>query len=97
MHGATMDGQQGKFIESTQEMVLRFTSEISIQSLTWTQQIIDSPAELESLCLASITSAARASIRRAEILGMLAFAERDRVSARENDPKRRFPRVLAVV
>ncbi len=49
MHGVTMDGQQGKFIESTQEMILRFTSEISTQSLTWTQQIIDSPADLESI------------------------------------------------
>lgn len=49
MHGVTMDGQQGKFIESTQEMILRFTSGIRTQSLTWTQEIIDSPADLESI------------------------------------------------
>ena len=49
VQGVTMEGRQGKFIESTQEMILRFTSEVSVDAQQWTQPIIDSPADLETI------------------------------------------------
>lgn len=44
-----MEGSHGKAIESTQEMVLRFTSQISVDAERWTKQLIDRPADLEAI------------------------------------------------
>ncbi len=44
-----MDGSHGKLIESNQEMILRFTSQISVDAVQWTQQLINCPGDLESI------------------------------------------------
>jgi len=49
MQGLSMDGFKGNFIQSTQEMILRFTAEVSTQTERWTQQLIQCPANLEAL------------------------------------------------
>ncbi len=40
---------QGNFILSTQEMILRFTSQVSVDAEQWTNQLIDCPADLETI------------------------------------------------
>lgn len=49
MEGMTVDGSHGKLIESNQEMILRFTSQISVDAVQWTQQLINCPGDLESI------------------------------------------------
>lgn len=49
MVGMLVDSSRGKYIQSTQEMILRFTSEVSVDSQTWAQQLIQSPANLEQI------------------------------------------------
>jgi hypothetical protein len=49
MQGMSVDGSQGNFIQSTQEMILRFTAEVSAQTERWTQQLIQCPADLETI------------------------------------------------
>lgn len=44
-----MEGPHGKFIQSTQEMILRFTSQISVDAEHWTKELIDCPADLEKI------------------------------------------------
>ncbi len=47
MQGMLVDSPQGNFIQSTQEMILRFTSEVSFNTEQWTKQLINCPADLE--------------------------------------------------
>lgn len=49
MLGVSVDGSQTNFIQSTQEMLLRFTSEVTLQAEQWTKQLIDCPADLEAI------------------------------------------------
>lgn len=49
MQGISVEGPQCNFIQSTQEMILRFTSDISANVEQWTKQLIHSPADLESI------------------------------------------------
>ncbi|MEM6776153.1 MAG: hypothetical protein AAF670_00770 [Planctomycetota bacterium] len=49
MQGMTVDGKHGKLIQSNQEMILRFTSQISVDSVQWTEQVIDCPNDLEAI------------------------------------------------
>lgn len=49
MEGMSVEGPHGNFIESTQEMILRFTSQISADADQWTKQLIDCPADLEAI------------------------------------------------
>lgn len=44
-----MEGKHGKLIESNQEMILRFTSQISADAVRWTDQLIDCPSDLEAI------------------------------------------------
>ena len=43
----TVDTPHGNFIQSTQEMILRFTTQVSAEAEQWTKQLIDRPADLE--------------------------------------------------
>lgn len=45
----SVDGSQRNLIQSTQEMILRFTAEVSVQAERWTQQLIQNPADLEAI------------------------------------------------
>ncbi len=47
MQGVSVDGSQANFIQSAQDMILRFTSEVTLQAEQWTKQLIDCPADLE--------------------------------------------------
>lgn len=49
MRGMSVDGSQDSFIQSTQEMILRFTTEVSGLAERWTQQLIQCPADLETI------------------------------------------------
>ena len=49
MQGMTMEGKDGKLIQSNQEMILRFTSQISVDAVKWTEQLIDCPSDLEAI------------------------------------------------
>lgn len=49
MQGVSVDGSQANFIQSTQEMILRFTSEVTLQAEQWTKQLIACPADLEAI------------------------------------------------
>ncbi len=44
-----MEGKHGKLIESNQEMILRFTSQISNDAVQWTKQLIECPSDLEAI------------------------------------------------
>lgn len=93
MQGVTMEGRQGKFIESTQEMILRFTSEICIESQQWTQQIIDSPADLETI----ERSVHQAYARGADMLvaGLIAVSIKDgKLLQAAEQTRRQFSRPL---
>jgi len=47
MQGISVDDSQSNFIESTQEMILRFTAELSVDAERWTKELIQCPADLE--------------------------------------------------
>ena len=47
--GISVEGPQGNLIQSTQEMILRFTSQVGVDAERWAKQLIDCPAELESI------------------------------------------------
>ena len=47
--GISVAGPQGKLIQSTQEMILRFTTQVSVDAQQWTKQLIDRPDELEKI------------------------------------------------
>ena len=49
MQGISVDGSQGNLIQSTQEMILRFTTEVSGQVERWTMQLIDCPDDLQEI------------------------------------------------
>lgn len=49
MEGMSVEGPQGNFILSTQEMILRFTSQVSVDAEQWTKQLIACPADLETI------------------------------------------------
>ena len=49
MQGMFVETPQGNFIQSTQEMVLRFTAEVSLDAERWTKQLIQRPADLEAI------------------------------------------------
>lgn len=49
MIGMLVDGPQGTFIQSNQEMILRFTTEVSSQAQQWTNQLIQHPNDLEMI------------------------------------------------
>ena len=42
-----VEGQQGNLIQSNQEMILRFTSQITTDAVQWTEELIHCPADLE--------------------------------------------------
>jgi len=44
-----VDSPQGNYIQSTQEMILRFTTQVSVQADQWTKQLIHCPADLEAI------------------------------------------------
>ena len=46
MRGISGDGTSDRFIQSTQEMILRFSVEVSIQAEQWTRRLIDCPDDL---------------------------------------------------
>ena len=46
MRGISVDGTPDSFIQSTQEMIHRFTVEVSTQAEQWTRQLIDCPDDL---------------------------------------------------
>ncbi len=43
----TVDTPHGNFIQSTQEMLLRFTAQVSVEAEQWTKRLIDRPVDLE--------------------------------------------------
>ena len=47
--GISVEGPQGNLIQSTQEMILRFTSQVGVDAERWAKQLINCPAELESI------------------------------------------------
>ncbi len=88
-----MDGSQGNFIQSTQEMILRFTSEVSAQTQQWTMRLIECPADLEVI----ERSVHDAYARGADMLvaGMMAATIRDgQIEVAAEQTRQQFSRPL---
>lgn len=49
MEGMTVEGPRGNLIQSSQEMILRFTAQIGVDAERWTEQLIACPADLEAI------------------------------------------------
>jgi hypothetical protein len=75
MLGVIVDSPQGNYIQSTQEMILRFTTEVSCNTEQWTKQLIHCPADLEVI----ERSVHNAYARGADLLvaGMIAATIKD--------------------
>ncbi len=88
-----MEGPQGNLIQSTQEMILRFTSQVSVDAERWTEQLIDCPAELEAI----ERRVHQAYARGADMLvaGMMAVTIKDgKVLQAAEQTRQRFSRPL---
>ena len=93
MQGMSVDGSQASFIQSTQEMILRFTSEVSVEAEQWTKRLVECPADL----IVIERSVHNAYARGADLLvaGMMAATIKDgQIEVAAEKTRQQFSRPL---